>query len=182
MSLKKVYEPYFKMGTSVSFRNMASPKALQELKKHYNSMTCENEMKPMHLLDEKENTENPEKYHLCPALNFEKAKPYLEFAKENGIGLRGHTLVWHNQTPFWFFTKDYSKEEDAPLADRETMVARLEAYIKGVLTFVQTEYPGVIYALSNRKSSSSSLMENPDTPPTAMIFSFSQRTPPLGMI
>lgn len=37
-------------------------------------------------------------------------------------------------------------DKDAPLADRETMLARLESYIKGVLEFVQTEYPGVIYA------------------------------------
>lgn len=146
MSLKKVYEPYFKIGTSVSVWNMGSEKAKQELKKHYSSITCENDMKPMYFLDEKENMANPEKYNLCPALNFEKAKPYLEFAKESGIALRGHTLAWHNQTPFWFFKKDYSMDKEAPFADRETMLARLESYIKGVLEFVQTEYPGVIYA------------------------------------
>ncbi len=146
MSLKKVYEPYFTIGTSVSFRNITSAKAKQELRKHYSSFTAENDMKPMYFLDEKENTENPEKYNLCPALTFDRARPYLEFAKESGIGLRGHTLVWHNQTPFWFFKKDYSKDMSAPFADKETMLARMEAYIKGVLTFVQTEYPGVIYA------------------------------------
>lgn len=146
MSLKKVYEPYFKIGTSVSGRNMASLQAKQELKKHYNSMTAENDMKPMYFLDKETNQSNPEKYNTEPALHFEKARPYLEFAKESGIGLRGHTLVWHGQTPFWFFKEGYSDEKDAPLADRDTMLARMEGYIRGVLQFVQTEYPGVIYA------------------------------------
>lgn len=146
MSLKEVYAPYFKIGTSVSAKNMASEQAMEELRKHYSSITAENEMKPMFMLDWKENLENPEKYHTQPAMNFDKARKYLDFAKENGIALRGHTLVWHNQTPFWFFKENYSKEEDAPWASRETMLARLESYIKSVLEFVQTEYPGVIYA------------------------------------
>lgn len=146
MSLKKAYEAYFKMGTSVSERNLSTEEAKRELVLHYNSITAENGMKPMFCLDWKANTENPEKYNSEPALSFESARKYLDFAKETGISLRGHTLVWHNQTPAWFFKKDYSREENAPLADREVMLARLEAYIKGVLGFVQTEYPGVIYA------------------------------------
>ncbi len=146
MKLKEVYEPYFKIGTSVSKRNMESWWARRELKKQYNSFTAENEMKPMGMLDWKENLENPEKYRLAPALNFERARKYLEFAKKNQMPLRGHTLVWHNQTPRWFFKEQYSMEENAPWADRDTMLVRMESYIKGVLEFVQTEYPGVIYA------------------------------------
>ncbi len=146
MSLKQVYEPYFKIGTSVSRRNMRSEAALQELKKQYSSFTAENDMKPMFILDEQANTENPEKYNTNPAVHFDSAIPYLEFAKESGLTLRGHNLVWHFQTPFWFFRERYSKDENAPLADRETMLARMESYIKSVLEFVQTEYPGVIKA------------------------------------
>lgn len=146
MTLKEAYAPYFKIGTSVSIFNMGSDKAKEELKKHYSSMTAENDMKPMYLLDEKACTENPEKYNTQPALCFDKVRKYLDFAKESGIALRGHTLVWHGQTPFWFFKEGYKKEMDSPLADRETMLARMEWFIKGVLEFYQTEYPGVIYA------------------------------------
>ena len=146
MSLKKVYESYFKIGTSVSERNLFSADAKQEILKHYSSITAENGMKPMYLLDGKANIAEPEKYNLSPAVCFDSARKYLEFAKENNILLRGHTLVWHNQTPDWFFRKDYSTDKEAPLAGREVMLARLEGYIRGVLTFVQTEYPGVIYA------------------------------------
>ena len=52
MSLKKAFEPYFKIGTSVSWKNLQNPKAMEELKKHYSSITCENNMKPMFFLDE----------------------------------------------------------------------------------------------------------------------------------
>ena len=146
MSLKKAYEQYFKMGTSVSVFDMKSERAKEELVKHYSSMTAENEMKPMFLLDKETTLANPEKYNLQPAMKFDSAVKYLEFARENGISLRGHTLVWHNQTPIWFFKKGYQDNWDAPWADRETMLARMEWYIKSVLNFVQTEYPGVIYA------------------------------------
>ncbi len=70
MSLKKAFEPYFKIGTSVSWKNLENPKAMEELKKHYSSITCENNMKPMFFLDEEANCTEPEKYHLAPALRF----------------------------------------------------------------------------------------------------------------
>ena len=146
MSLRKVFEPYFKIGTSVSRWNMQSDEAKKELVKHYNSITGENDMKPMFMLDEETTLSDPAKYDKAAALKFDTAIPYLEFAKQNGIALRGHTLVWHNQTSIWFFKKDYQNDWEAPNADRETMLARMENYIKGVLEFVQTNYPGVIYA------------------------------------
>ncbi len=146
MSLKQVYEPYFKIGTSVSFKNIESEQAAKELQKHYSSITAENGMKPMFYLDKEENQSNPEKYKREPALKFDIPRKFLDFAKENGLALRGHVLVWHGQTPFWFFKENYEDDMEAPLADKETMLARMEHMIKGVLTFVQTEYPGLVYA------------------------------------
>jgi len=146
MSLKKAYENYFKIGTSVSRYDMKSDKAMEELVKHYNSMTAENDMKPMFMMDKDATLADPEKYNLQPVMKYDRARKYLEFAKENGIALRGHTLVWHNQTPIWFFKEGFQDDFEAPWASRETMLARMEWYIKNVLTFVQNEYPGVIYA------------------------------------
>ena len=120
--------------------------AQQELVKHYGSITAENDMKPMFMLDEATTLSDPAKYDKAAALKFDTARPYLDFAKEHGIGLRGHVLIWHGQTSIWFFKKDYQNDWNAPNLDRETMLVRMENYIKGVLEFMQTEYPGVIYA------------------------------------
>ena len=86
MSLKKVFEPYFKIGTSVSRWNMQSDEAKKELVKHYNSITGENDMKPMFMLDEETTLSDPAKYDKAAALKFDTAIPYLEFAKQTGIG------------------------------------------------------------------------------------------------
>jgi len=144
MNLKTAYEPYFKIGAAISRWNLHTKAHMKLLTAQFNSFTCENDMKPMYYLDQDENKSDPEKYNLAPALTFEHAIPYLEFAKEQGIAMRGHTLVWHNQTPKWFFCEKYN--EMYPFADRETILARLESYIHGVLDFVQTNYPGIIYA------------------------------------
>lgn len=146
MSLKKAFEQYFKIGTSVSRYDMKSDKAMEELVKHYSSMTAENDMKPMFMLDKETTLSDPEKYNLQPAMKYDTARPYLAFARDNGIALRGHTLAWHGQTPIWFFKEGFAEDWEAPWASRETMLARMEWFIKNVLTFVQTEYPGVIYA------------------------------------
>lgn len=144
MTLKTAYEPYFKIGAAISRWNLHTAAHRKLLLEQFNSFTSENDMKPMYFLDMEKNKAEPEKYNLAPALTFENAIPYLEFAKENKIAMRGHTLVWHNQTPKWFFCENYN--EHFPLADRETMLKRLESYIHGVLDFVQTNYPGIIYA------------------------------------
>ena len=144
MNLKTAYEPYFKIGAAISRRNLYTPAQMKFLCAQFNSFTCENDTKPEFFLDKEANKDDPEKYDTAPALTFENAVPYLEFAKKNGIAMRGHTLVWHNQTPKWFFCEHYN--ECFPFADREKILKRLESYIHGVLDFVQTNYPGVIYA------------------------------------
>ncbi len=144
MNLKDAFYSRFKMGAAISRMNLNTPANTKLLLDQYNSFTSENDMKPMYFLDNEANCKEPEKYNLEPKLRFDFAIPYLEFSKQNHIAMRGHTLVWHNQTPKWFFCKNY--DETAGLEDRETMLARLENYIKGVLTFVQENYAGQIYA------------------------------------
>lgn len=146
MSLKTVYKPYFKIGAAVSRRMLEDPVGRRHILEQYQSLTCENDMKPEMLLDKAKNQADPNTYRKAPAVSFASAIPYLDFARENGIQMRGHTLVWYSQTPDWFFRENYEDGKSAPLADRETMLARMESYICSVLTFVQTNYPGVIYA------------------------------------
>lgn len=144
MNLRTAYAPFFRIGVAISRWDVNTPKCLDLVKEQFNSMTCENDMKPMYCMDKEKILKDPAAYDLTPAVCFDHLRPFLDFARENGIPMRGHTLAWHNQTPKWFFHANYDVE--APLASRETMLARLEHYIHAVLDFTQTEYPGLFYA------------------------------------
>lgn len=81
--LKDIYQPYFKIGAAVNTRTIVKYSDL--IKKHFNSITCENEMKYNRLYS--------------GHYTFDDADKIACFAEENNIELHGHTLVWHNQTP-----------------------------------------------------------------------------------
>ncbi len=112
---------------------------------NFNSMTCENEMKPDALLDRAANAADPEKYYTEPKVNFASAKAAADFAVKHGMKLRLHTLVWHSQTPAWLFTEDYT--DGGALVSREVMLSRMESYIKTVLGYFEENYPGLVYAV-----------------------------------
>lgn len=112
---------------------------------NFNSMTCENEMKPDALLDKAACQANLEETYTNPVVKFDSCAPAVKFALDNGIRIRLHTLVWHSQTPGWFFTEDYT--DNGALVSRDVMLARMENYIKTVLTYFDENYPELIYAV-----------------------------------
>jgi endo-1,4-beta-xylanase len=147
--LKDAYKDYFFIGVGLNGSNTqtdtVNSKAMTEIiKYHFNSTTYSNLMKPSYLLDQEGSIANLKAGNPEPTVKFDSVTKGLEFCKENGIKMRGHVLVWHTQTPNWFFQEDYS--DFGKYVDRETMLARLESYIRQVLEFTQKEYPGVIYA------------------------------------
>lgn len=144
--LYKVHEDYFKIGVGMVALDATTLEYTTIITEHFNSITMGNEMKPDYILDYTTCSSNPKKYNLEPAIHYDNLDVGLRFAKENGLQLRGHTLVWHSQTPEWFFKENYSKDEDAPLVSKEVMLARLESYIRQVMTYCQENYPGVVYA------------------------------------
>jgi len=114
VTLAEGFKQDFLIGAAVNAQTIVTQQDL--LKTHYNSLTAENEMKF-------------ESVH--PAENlytFEKADRIAEFARENGMKLRGHTLVWHNQTPDWVF-----EDANGGEADRETVLARMKTHIETVV-------------------------------------------------
>lgn len=147
MSLKEVYEPYFKVGVAVPGFLLADKETVENICTEYHTFTCENEMKPEAFLDREENQKHAKEHDRSPAVRLSgRTRGMLDFARDHGLLVRGHTLVWHSQTPRWFFNEGYAGGEDAVLADRETMLARMESYICSVVQLVQQEYPGLIYA------------------------------------
>ncbi len=143
-SLYKKYEDLFKIGAAVSPMWLKSDAAVKVITSHFNSLTCENEMKADFVMDYAATAAAGDKTRV--KLNFQKADIVLSFARENGMTMRAHTLVWHSQVPRWFFSANYEKDENAPLASRDVMKKRMENYIRDVMEHVNTEYPGVVYA------------------------------------
>ena len=141
--LKDVYSGYFKIGTAVTASELASSTTQELITTHFNSITLGNELKPDSVMDEDATLEVYEETgdDTQIQVSLDDASSILEFAAENDIPVRGHVLVWHQQTPLWFFKEGY--DEDADWVDEDTMTARLENYIKAVMETLAEEYPDV---------------------------------------
>ena len=141
-SLKDVYSPYFKIGGAVTTSELA-PKSAQDLiKKHYNSLTPGNELKPESILDKAACQElAAQGDDTNPQVDISSAREILDFCRDNNISVRGHVLVWHSQTPDWFFKENY--DDDADWVTKEVMLQRMENYIKNVFETLEAEYPTV---------------------------------------
>lgn len=123
--LKDYYKDYFPIGVAVNPRMVQPGPDAELIKAQFNSMTPENAMKmgPIH----------PEENRY----NWKDADAIADFARQNNIKLRGHTLCWHNQTPAWLFTDSTGKT-----VSRDVLLARLKRHI----TDVMTRYKGTVYA------------------------------------
>lgn len=141
MSLKEAYKDLFDIGVAVNSWQLADKKVLARITKDYSTFTCENEMKPDYLLDHNASMEAKDG---MPVLTTEKLDEILTMAEDAGLKMRGHTLVWHSQTPEWLFREGYDDGKD--YVDKDTMLKRMESYIKKVITYCQEKHPGVVYA------------------------------------
>ena len=141
-SLKDVYSGYFKIGGVATVKELAPQSTKDLILKHCNSFTPGNEMKPDAVLDQQACIAMAEAGDdTNPQVNFNQARSLLEFAGENHIPVRGHVLVWHQQTPTWFFKEGYKADGD--WVSKEKMLARMENYIKNVFETLAKEYPDV---------------------------------------
>lgn len=122
-SLHEAFREHFLIGAAVNPETLVTQREL--LAHHFNSITAENEMKfeRLHSAEDR--------------YTFENADRLMAFAEENGMAVRGHTLVWHNQTPDWVF-----EDSSGGPVGRETLLARMKSHIETVVT----RYKGKIYA------------------------------------
>ena len=123
VSLTEKYKEFFKIGAAVTVKDFEGIHG-RILTKHFNSLTPENDMKF-------ERIHPKEDFY-----NFEATDKIKDFALKHSMHLRGHTLVWHNQTPEWVF-RDNDKE-----APKELVIERLREHIKTICT----RYRDVVYS------------------------------------
>lgn len=107
---------------------------------NFASVTATNELKAYSLLSQKASKEDP---NGMPGMNYTQADRIVKWAQENGLGVRGHVLVWDAYMTDWFFREGYDSKGE--YVDAETMKKRLEYYIDAVITHFETEFPGVVY-------------------------------------
>lgn len=149
-SLNKAYytdKGYFTVGAAVPANKMNNAEYRYRVAEVFGTITPENEMKPDALLNQKASQEAEDGK---PVLNLANSgmTAILDFAKENNLKVRGHALIYAAQTPDWFFKVGY--EDDGAWLDKDNeedkaeMTVRMESYIKQVVEYVQTEYPGVV--------------------------------------
>lgn len=141
MSLKDEYKDLFSIGVAANSWQLEDENTLAVITKDFSSITCENEMKPDYVLDYEATLESGDG---MPEINTENIDKIMKMAEDAGLKMRGHTLVWHSQTPEWLFHEDYDVDKD--YVGRDTMLERMEAYIKKVLTFCNEKHPGTVYA------------------------------------
>lgn len=135
------------VGTCATYHQIMDSKTMEHLLSQYNSITLENEMKPDAILGgtaalfSKEDALQqdyviPESYQdeMVPRLNFNSVDNALMLCDVRGISMRAHTLVWHSQTPLWFFKENFDAKAD--YVSPEVMDGRMEFYIRTVMGHV----------------------------------------------
>lgn len=123
--LKDAYKDYFSIGVAVNMQNITNPEQIAIIKKDFNSITAENDMKP-------QPTE--------PAygqFNWENADKIANFCRSNGIKLRGHCLMWHAQIGKWMY-----QDEKGNLVSKEKLFQNMKHHI----TAIMERYKDVVYA------------------------------------
>ena len=123
---------------------------------HMNSMGPGNNMKPQYTVDlagsasaytAATTQEAKDSVNVHPIVRFNgNLIAQLNWAKRQGFNMRGHTLVWHSQTPgTGFFREGYAA--GGTRLTKAVMTARLENYIKEVIRLLHEGWPGLLLAM-----------------------------------
>lgn len=114
-TLKESYADAFLVGSAVNEATVSGTDTASRsiVVREFNTITAENVMKAEPL--------NPQ-----PGVyNFAPADAFVEFGEKHGMFIVGHTLVWHNQTPSWFF-HDEAGQPNTPAAQIERMRSHIQ--------------------------------------------------------
>ena len=126
-TLKDAFAGKFLIGTAMNVREIAGADtvATRLIKQQFDAIVAENCMKSENIQPEE------------GQFHFEMADRLVAFARKNHLVVTGHTLIWHSQTPAWFFTDSTGNQVSrGELIQRmkkhiETLVGRYRGRVKG---------------------------------------------------
>lgn len=165
-SLKDTYAPYIStFGTALTYSDLLNNNTLEFVKHHFNSITLGNEMKADAMISNSETllaSESdyiiPKNYSsyadnkdkdgnvIVPKLTMDVVDKVLKICKENGIKVRVHMPMWHQQMPKAFFCKGFDPDGEL-VTDKDVILAREEMFIRTAYQYYLTSpYADVIYA------------------------------------
>lgn len=124
------YSDYFDMGMVAGYQRYDD---YPELEGHFNSFTCENEMK-LYTIASNENTEFD--YKDISTYDFSKADEMLTYMRGKGKKIRGHALMWYQEAPDWIIN---CKKKDL-------LLEMIDTYCYNVVKHFSEEFGDVIYA------------------------------------
>ena len=116
--LRSVWDEYFPLGMAARPDLIDSPEYSEYIKHHYSGLVAENCMKPEAIQPTEGN------------FTFDDADKLVNFANDNNITMRMHTLLWHSQIPDWFFQ---DPEDSSKPATSEKLLDRLKTHIDTIM-------------------------------------------------
>ena len=122
--LKDALKDYFMVGVAVNQRNVQVPEQMALIQREFNSITAENDMKPAR-------TQYGE-----DKFSWENADRIANFCRANGIKLRGHCLVWHNQIGDWIYVDQNGGE-----VSKEELLRRIRNHVSAIVS----RYKDIVY-------------------------------------
>lgn len=167
-ALKEVYAGDFYIGCLLSYPHVGFPSDPQVtgqtavvapngghlIKFHMNSMSPGNNMKPAYTVDisasaaayKAASAAKKDSIDTHPIVKFNgNLIAQLNWAQRQGFTFRGHTLVWHSQTPAEFFRSGYSAS--GARLSKEKMIERLDNYIGSVIRLLHEGWPKLLNAM-----------------------------------
>lgn len=167
--LKQVYAKDFSIGCLLSYRNIGfaddpyvpgqsaviTPYGGYLIRYHMNWMSPGNNMKPQYTVNiagsaaayaAAATSEARDSVDIHPIVRFNGDMiAQLNWAARQGFRFRGHTLVWHSQTPAEFFRSGYTAS--GIRLTKEKMVQRMDFYIQEIIRLIHEGWPGLLTAI-----------------------------------
>jgi endo-1,4-beta-xylanase len=168
-ALKDVYAGDFRIGCILSYKYVGfsddtavpgqsailDPHGGELVKFHMNSMTPGNNMKPLFTVDTAASAAayaaattqvQRDSIEIHPVVRFNGDMiAQLNWCRRQGFAMRGHTIIWHNQTPASFFRSGYVNT--ATRVTKTVMIQRMDNYIHDLIKLIHEGWPGLLSAM-----------------------------------